>query len=383
MIMNAGGMKDELDGHALHDLREVSRRVVGRKQAELEPARRCDAVHRRRQLIARERIHRYLRALTGPHASQLSLHEVGYHVDVVEWNDLHELGARSNVLAYPYGPRTHGAVDRRRDHGVTQIQLRLMPNRRCALALRCGEVALRSEHLDLLPGACEGLLRVRYLGELFTKIRRGIIRLLHGAVSDPRHGAAAHIVDLGQLRSRPRHLKVRLCLADPQLLLRELRGEIRHVRGRRRNVRLRFAQSRLQVPIIDPGEDLSAPHRLVVIDHHPCDVAGDFRRHGGRMRLNVGIVSRFNESTDGPVSVTGESCCCHDQEASRRPQCVPEPKFAREIGDHESRRARFRGSLADQRRAKRKAQFLAVHLIISDILCPFPVTAGHARSGPG
>ena len=56
-----------------------------------------------------------------------------------------------------------------------------------------------------------------------------------------------------------------------------------------------------QVAIVDPRQDLPSLDRLVVVDQHLGDVAGNPRRDDDRVGLDIGVVRRHLEPADLPV----------------------------------------------------------------------------------
>ena len=57
----------------------------------------------------------------------------------------------------------------------------------------------------------------------------------------------------------------------------------------------------LVIPVVDAGQDLAGPHGFVVAHQHGGDVAGDLRGDRGVVGLDVGVVGRDLEASDGPV----------------------------------------------------------------------------------
>ena len=64
---------------------------------------------------------------------------------------------------------------------------------------------------------------------------------------------------------------------------------------------LRLIERDPEIAVVDPGEHLAGLDRLVVADQHGCDIAGDFRRDGRVVRLDIGVVGRDLEPADRPI----------------------------------------------------------------------------------
>ena len=144
--------------HALHDLGEVAGRVLRRQQAELRAAGRREALDRARQLQAGIGVDRD-RAPAGPGriVRDLRLLEVGDDIDLRQRHHDHQPGRRRARYCADLGAAVADhAVDRRADHRVVEVELRLLPGRPRPTAPRPGPAAGRPPARRAAPGRSAG-----------------------------------------------------------------------------------------------------------------------------------------------------------------------------------------------------------------------------------
>jgi hypothetical protein len=92
-------------------------------------------------------------------------------------------------------------------------------------------------------------------------------------------------------------------LRDQGLLQLDLGIEIAHRGFGRRDVGPRLVQRCAEIAVIDPGEQLACPDRLVVGNQHLGDVARDPRRDDRGVGFDVGVVGRLEIAAGGKVVV--------------------------------------------------------------------------------
>ena len=120
-----GGRHADAHRQALHDLGEVSGRVVRRQQREHGAGGRREALDRALDRMLGQRVDRDRSLLAGAQTRQLRLLEVGVDVNLIERHEAREPLAGLHVIAGLHGAIADHAVDRRVDDGERQIALGL------------------------------------------------------------------------------------------------------------------------------------------------------------------------------------------------------------------------------------------------------------------
>jgi hypothetical protein len=310
-------VEDDLHGDALHDLREVTRRVVGRQQSEFEPARRGKAVDMAGQRHARIAVDFDLDRLAAPHMRQLRLLEIGDDVGGAERNDGHELRPGLYVLADAERAGANRAVDRRRNRGIGEVELGLMLDRVSMVALCLGLRALRRKHLDLvLCGDQSGMGAVE-LRHFLTQRRIRLLGALHSAVAGLHEVLIADVFLSGECQRCLGGGDIGLLLIDDRILQHNLGVEVANRGFGGRDIGLRLIEGGSEIPIVDAGEELSCLDRLVVLDEHVGDVPRHLRSDRCVVGFDVGVIGRFEKPADRPILV---AVSCRDGDAGEQRQ---------------------------------------------------------------
>src|SRR5438128_4182649 len=132
------------DGHPLHDLREIPRRVVRRQQRELRTSSGGQALHPPVEQAPGIRVDGELDRLAGLHVRGLCLLQVRHHPDVLERHDAHQRLAGLDQLAHLDGLLAHHAARRREQARVGELQRGLVARR-----TRRGDPSVRPDEGDL------------------------------------------------------------------------------------------------------------------------------------------------------------------------------------------------------------------------------------------
>src|SRR5690349_7449851 len=121
----------EPDPHrdALHDLRVIPGRVIGRQQRELRPRGRRQALHVALEMPAGIGVDREIRGVARPHVGRLRLLQVGGHPDVVQGDGGHQRLTGLYQLTHLDGLLAHHAVRWRGHARVRQVERRLIARR--------------------------------------------------------------------------------------------------------------------------------------------------------------------------------------------------------------------------------------------------------------
>ena len=141
-----------------------------------------------------------------------------------------------------------------------------------------------------------------HVGGALQQQRLGALCLLHAAGAGVGEVAVALLVLRRETRRRLGRGDLRGGLVDQGLLQLKLGRQVGDLVAGCLAVGQRLVQRGLQVPIIDPRQDLPSLDRLVVVHQHLGDVAGDTRGDDDRIRLHVGIVGLHLEPADLPVA---------------------------------------------------------------------------------
>ena len=88
----------------------------------------------------------------------------------------------------------------------------------------------------------------------------------------------------------------------------------------------------LEVAIVDARQDLPSLHRLVVVDQHRRDVAGDAGSDRRVVGLDIGVVGRDLEAADRPVLPAEIGGARDDRGGRAGEQQVAHPVLARRDG---------------------------------------------------
>src|SRR5262245_7352116 len=149
MVWGGEVVEDDLDGNALHHLDEVAGGVLRRQQAETPAGAGLDAIHTPSEASGAIGIDRDLDRLPRAYVSQLCLHEVGYHPDVVR-HDCHQRLADVHVCASFNALTRHAPTDRGKDLRGGEIDGPLFDSGSCLLDLGVSEVGLRAAYRHLM-----------------------------------------------------------------------------------------------------------------------------------------------------------------------------------------------------------------------------------------
>ena len=258
--------------------------------------------------------------LAGAHIGQLRLFVIGNNVDGLQRYDCHQLRAGVDIFADPQGADPHGAVDRRPDHGVAEVQLGLLLDRLLLgeRGLGLGELCL--EDADLSLGNTDTLGIALQCGSLFTRGGVRLLRHLHGAIGALRQLVVALELLLRVDERRLIRVSDLTGLCDREPLLGDLLVQGIDAGLCRRDVGTCLVERGLIIPRVDPREDLAGADRLIVVDRYLRDIA----RHPGadqdRMRLHISVVGRHQKAAGGPVIITVERCRREKHQPRRRAQ---------------------------------------------------------------
>ena len=251
-----------------------------------------------------EAVDRDFDRLAVAHMGELGLLEVRDHIDRVERHHRHQLRAGLHILADPQRARADGAVDRRDDLRVGQVQRRLLlrPRGRDRAARPPWRRSVVSTSIFLLRGNQAGFAVLQLRG-LLAQRRVGLLRALH------RAGAGLH-----QARRNGRCSCCANCrlasaaatsavpLFDQRLLQRDLRVEVAHRGFGRRDIGLGLVERGPEIAVVDPRQQLSGLDLLVVADQHLGEIAGDLWRDDRGVGLDIGVVGRFQVAPGGADS---------------------------------------------------------------------------------
>ena len=111
-------------------------------------------------------------------------------------------------------------------------------------------------------------------------------------------------------------------LLDDRLLQGDLRVEIAHRRFSRGDVCLGLAERGAKIAIVDLRQQLAGRHRLVVVDQHLRDVAGDLRRDDRRVGFDIGVVGRLQVAAGGEVVVAEIGGRSDAERGGQRQRCT-------------------------------------------------------------
>ena len=137
--------------HALHDLGEIAGGIVGRQQREFETAGRRQAVDMAPEFCAVEAVDGDFNGLAVAHMRELGFLEIRDDIDRIQRHHRHQLRSGLHELADAQRTRSDGAVNRRGDLRVGQVQRRLRFDRAGAIQLRHGLGAFAGENVDFSP----------------------------------------------------------------------------------------------------------------------------------------------------------------------------------------------------------------------------------------
>ena len=168
------------------------------------------------------------------------------------------------------------ALNGRRNLCVGQVQRRLRLDRPGAIELRHRLGAFGGEDVDLALRRQQTRLAVLELGDFFAQRRVGLLGALDGARAGLHQAVVADLFFLRELQIGFGSSDVGRALLDDRLLQSNLRFEIAHCGFRCDDIGMRLIERRLEIAIVDPGQQLAGLDRLVVADQHLRDVAGDF-----------------------------------------------------------------------------------------------------------
>ena len=153
--------------------------------------------------------------------------------------------------------------------------------------------AFGGEDVDLALRRQQTRLAVLELGDFFAQSRVGLLGALDGARAGLHQAVVADLFFLRELQIGFGSSDVGRALLDDRLLQSNLRFEIAHCGFRCGDIGMRLIERRLEIAIVDPGQQLAGLDRLVVADQHLRDVAGDFWRDDRGVGLHIGIIGRF------------------------------------------------------------------------------------------
>ena len=132
----------------------------------------------------------------------------------------------------------------------------------------------------------------------------GLLRPLHRAGAGLHQAVVAGLLFLGEFQIGFGGGDVGRALLDDWLLQGDLRIEVAHRGLGRRDIRVGLVERRLEIAVVDPGQQVAGLDGLIVADQHLRDVAGDFWRDDRRVCLHIGVIRRFQVAADGEVAVT-------------------------------------------------------------------------------
>jgi hypothetical protein len=222
-------------------------------------------------------------------------------IDPVQRHDRHQLRTRLHILADLYGAHTDGAVERRGDCRVAEVEFGLPLDRPLLQQIGTGLLQLSMEDGDLLlcAGDASGVSRPQRLCLQHVGLR--LLRLLDGAVTVARQLVIAPKIFL-RIDERRSVRDDRLPgLVHSQMLLCDLLYQRLDDRSSSLDIGAGLGERRLVIARIDPGEELTRLHRLVVVDRHRDDVAGYLRRDDRRVRVDIGVVGAYEIPAGCPV----------------------------------------------------------------------------------
>ncbi|VVT31428.1 hypothetical protein SPHINGO391_520166 [Sphingomonas aurantiaca] len=281
------------DGHALHDLGEVARRILRRQHRELSPSSGRKAGNPTTQLGCIQRVHLDRDRLSDAHQRDLRLLEIGTDVELIGWNDRHQPGRRLDELAGACRLVRDDAIDAAADLDRTKV-------RRGACELRACGITLRECLTDPCVLGREAATSSQRGGTLRAQVREGPVSFQHQA----RHalpgfsaGLSEWLVAADFVRGSvgcglgARDLGVRLFDRRTLLIERSPRSADTGVRGGELSLRLRNVGA--VIPRVQHRQQLAAPDRLVVAHQHALDIPAELRGNCHEVRANIGVVGRL------------------------------------------------------------------------------------------
>ena len=111
-----------------------------------------------------------------------------------------------------------------------------------------------------------------------------------------------------EVESRRRMGDIGLGLFDLCLLLNKRRGNAVEARARFIKISLGLKKRDPEIPIIDPGDNLTRFDRLIVAGEDLCDKTANFRRHDDLVGLQIGVVGRLLEAAVRPPMQAKPAC---------------------------------------------------------------------------
>ena len=226
------------------------------------------------------------------HMRELRLLEIRHHIDRIERDDRHQLRAGLHEFTDTERPGADGTVDRGGDLCIGQIERRLPLHGPCAIDLRCRFGSFGGENVHFLLRGEQAGFAVLQLRDLFAQRRVSLLSALDGAGAGLHEPVVAGLLLLGEFKVGLGGGDIGAFLLDDGLLQCDLRIEIAYRGFRSIDIRTSLSQRSLEIAIIDPGQQLSGLHRLVVADQDFRDISGDLGRNDRGVGLDIGVVGR-------------------------------------------------------------------------------------------
>ena len=296
-----GDVGRHADAHrqALHDLGEVSGRVVRRQQREHGAGRGREAFDRSLDGVLGQSVDGNGDGLAGPQPRELRFLEVGVDVDRVERHQARQPLAGLHVVAGLHRAVADHAVERRADDGERQIALGL-GERGLELVERTDRFLLLAlEHVDI------GRRRIdRGLGAVARRRPpdRGWPAPARGAGGSKPGARDQHVLPVElELHARGCGLggnELRLRLLDGGLLGGDLMADPADRCLLGRDLVARRIDREPVVAVVDRGDDIAGADPRIVGDANVAEIARHFRGECRVVGLDVGVVGRNREPAD-------------------------------------------------------------------------------------
>lgn len=179
------------------------------------------------------------------------------------------------------------------DLRIRQVQRRLLRDRAGPFELSGGLRALGGEHVDLALCGQKAEFRVLQLRAAGAQRRVGLLRALDGAGARLHQIVVAGTLLLGEFQIGVGSGDIGRALLDDRLLQFELGIDIAHRSFAGGDIGACLVEGSLEIAVVDLGQRLACPNRLVVADQHLCDVTGHLWCDDRGVGLHIGIVGGF------------------------------------------------------------------------------------------
>ena len=146
--------------------------------------------------------------------------------------------------------------------------------------------------------------------------RGGVLRLLHRTPAIGRQRGVAPIVLLGESRLGLIDGDGRACAVDQRVLGVQRRPPVGDPGRGSGDAGLRLRQRDVEVAVVDARQHLAGFDRLIVVDQHRAQVAGDLGGDGRVVRLHIGVVGGNLEAAHRPI-LSGELSARRQREHAR------------------------------------------------------------------